>query len=155
MTSPRQVVRRIALVGLILWMPLLVWDGITTAQILRQEGQGFAHREVQTTRLWSVLQDLSPQMFIYSDRPAIIHIYARRPCLPLPTPIDPVQAQPRADYAADLAEMKARIQAGQAVLVLFDLHRSGDPDQLAEVTAGLGEPQEVDFVWVWGIAPPH
>ncbi|MDT8898539.1 phospholipid carrier-dependent glycosyltransferase [Thermanaerothrix sp. 4228-RoL] len=150
LTSPHQVARRIALVGLILWMPLLVWDGITTAQMLRQEGQGFAHRGVQTTRLWSVLQDLPPQMYIYSDRPAIIHIYARRSCLPLPTPIDPVQDQPRADYAPDLAEMKARIQAGQAVLVLFDLHRSGDPDRLAEATAGLGEPQEVDFVWVWG-----
>lgn len=151
----RGAVRRIALVGLIVWMPLLVWDGITTAQTLRQEGQGFAHRVVQTTRLWSWLMNLPPQTYLYSDRPAIIHIYAERPCLPLPTPIDPVQAQPRADYAADLTEMKARIQAGQAVLVLFDLHRSGDPDQLAEVTAGLGAPQVVDFMWVWGINPPH
>lgn len=149
----RGAVRRIALVGLIVWMPLLVWDGITTAQTLRQEGQGFAHRAVQTTRLWSWLTNLPPQTVLYSDRPAIIHIYAKRPCLPLPTPIDPVQAQPRADYAADLAEMKARIQAGQAVLILFDLHRNGDPDQLAEVTAGLGEPQVVDFMWVWGMPP--
>ncbi|MCX8026160.1 MAG: hypothetical protein N3A60_13255, partial [Thermanaerothrix sp.] len=148
LTSSRRMARWIALVGLIIWIPLLVWDGITTAQTLHQEGQGFAHRTVQTTRLWSWLRNLPPQTYLYSDRPAIIHIYAERPCLPLPTPIDPVQAQPRADYAAKLNEMKARIQAGQAVLVLFDLHRSGDPDQLAEITAGLGEPQGVDFMWV-------
>ncbi|WP_299027036.1 phospholipid carrier-dependent glycosyltransferase [uncultured Thermanaerothrix sp.] len=147
---PARGVRLAALVGIGVGLPLLVWDGVVQGQTLRQEGLGLAHREIQTTRLWDLLRQYPAGKYVYSDRPAAIHLYVERPCLPLPTPMNPVQARLRPDYAEDLAEMKTRIRAGQAILVLFDLHRHGDPAYLSEVTAGLGEPRVVDFVWVYG-----
>ncbi len=148
---PGRWLRLIALIGVVVGVPLLVEDGVMRGQALRQEGLGLAHREIQTTHLWDLLRQYPTGKYVYSDRPAAIHLYAERPCLPLPAPVDPVQARFRPDYEADLAEMKARIRAGQAILVLFDLHRSGDAAYLGEITASLGEPQMVDFVWVYGV----
>jgi len=135
----------------------LVIDGVVQVQDLRKEGLGFAHREVRSLPLWAWMKTLPDEVYIYADRPAAVYLFTGRAALPLPAPIDPVKDQARADYAESLAQMKWRIHAGQAVLVLLDLHRQPQADEetwLQDLTAGLGEPFSMGYARLYAAFSP-
>jgi hypothetical protein len=58
----------------------------------------------------------------------------------LPTPVDPVDDRPRGEYEQDVAQMRADLLAGKAVLALFDTSDIEDAlgaENIAQFTDGL------------------
>jgi 4-amino-4-deoxy-L-arabinose transferase-like glycosyltransferase len=114
-------------------------DGMHTVAQLSKDGQGFAYQGWRESKAIQAIQEMPP-VIIYSDNPNGIFFWTGRSSYIVPSPIDAVTTRPRTDYQAELERMHTLIQAGDAVLILFDLQHSTDPaDQLhfSELTRGL------------------
>ncbi len=94
-------------------------EGWQTMEALRQNGLGFAATSWRSSKTIEMIRDLPQDMLIYSNRQTAIYLLSRRSAYVLPTPVDPSTSQPRADYQAELAQMRANIHAGRAVLIYF------------------------------------
>jgi hypothetical protein len=77
---------------------------------------------------------------IYTNTPPAVYLVTGRASRVLPTPLDPVDNRPRGDYEQNVAQMRADLLSGKAVLALFDT--SGIEDafgaaDVAQLTQGL------------------
>lgn len=87
---------------------------------LSQAGQGYASWKWHDSVLMASLRDLPPGTTIYTNTPPAVYLVTGRASRTLPTVIDPVDNLPRGNYQADLAQMRADLLSGRAVLALFD-----------------------------------
>jgi hypothetical protein len=106
-----------------------VKDGYAAVNQLGREGQGFAHRGIRDSGAIKAIR-LMPATIIYSNKPGAIFLLTGKPAYVAPTPIDPVTGQGRSNFTNDLTEMQQRVRDGQAILVLFGLRNSADPDEV-------------------------
>ena len=91
------------------------------------------------------MRDLPP-LILYSNKPTAIYLLTGRSAYITPTPSDAVTGLERENFTADLAEMQQRVLDGQAVVVLFGLRHSADPEETALYdTLSAGLPVLVDF----------
>ncbi|HNT23765.1 MAG TPA: glycosyltransferase family 39 protein [Anaerolineales bacterium] len=133
-----------------------LWDGATAVHDLRLEGRGFAHQGWQESPAIQTVRDLPTTTIIYSDKPGAIFLLTGRAAYVLPTPMDAVTTQARANFAGDLAQMQTRLLGGQAVLVLFDLQNSAEPADVAtydEISAGMPVLANYGNVIIFGSLP--
>ena len=105
-------------------------DGISAVRQLGSEGQGFANSGWQESPAIQAVREL-PQVILYSNKPTAIYLLTGRPAYITPTPTDAVTGLERDNFDADLAEMQQRVLGGEAVVVLFGLRNSADPEETA------------------------
>lgn len=99
-----------------------------TVLVLRESGQGYASWKWRDSMIMSRLEALPADVVVYTNTPPAVYLVAGRASRVIPTRIDPVDNLPRGNYEQDLAEMRAELLSGQAVLALFDT--SGIEDAL-------------------------
>jgi len=128
--SGRMAVLRWALAAFCLSLALFnVKDGYAAMLQLGREGQGFAHRGISGSPSIQAIRLMRPTV-IYSNKPGAIFLLTGKPSYVAPTPMDPVTGQDRSNFSGDLAQMQQRVQDGQAILVLFGLRNSLDPEEV-------------------------
>lgn len=130
-------------------------DGISAMQQLQAQGQGFAHQGWRQSQTIQALRNL-PQVTLYSNKPTAIYLLTGRSAYIIPTPNDSVTGLPRPTYPADRDLIQQRVRQGQALLVLFGLRDSPDPDEVAlfeDLSAGLPVLADYGDGVIFGIAP--
>lgn len=86
---------------------------------LHDDPLGFASARWRNSRLIAAIEALPPDTLLYSNSPTAIYILTDRPAYIMPTPIDPVDNQPRENFKSDLANLRADLLAGKTALVIF------------------------------------
>lgn len=110
-----------ALVALLLaGVTRYAWETGQTALELRADARGFASHAWQEGAVVEYLQGLPVRTFIYTNEPVAVYYLVGRGSYTVPIRFDSVVGKPRDDYQQAMAEMRARLQAGEAVLVLLD-----------------------------------
>jgi 4-amino-4-deoxy-L-arabinose transferase-like glycosyltransferase len=85
------------------------------------DGLGYASWRWRQMTVLAIIKDLPPEVAIYSNSPPAVYLVTGRASRIIPTPVNPVSGQERGDYQQALAEMRAELLAGRAVLALFDV----------------------------------
>lgn len=113
-----------------------VADTSRTVTRLQADPLGFASARWRNSRVIAAINALPPDTLIYSNSPTAIYILTDRPAYIMPTPIDPVDNQPRGNFDEVVIQMRDDLAAGETVLVVFqpDLE---DPALLAQLTQGI------------------
>jgi 4-amino-4-deoxy-L-arabinose transferase-like glycosyltransferase len=103
---------------------------------LQADPLGFASARWRNSRLIAAINALPPDTILYSNSPTAIYILTDRPAYIMPTPIDPVDNQPRGNFDDDVAQMRADLLAGKVVLVVFQPELENHT-ALAQLTDGI------------------
>jgi hypothetical protein len=130
-------------------------DGYAAVNQLGREGQGFAHRGISGSPVIQVIR-LMPPTVIYSNKPGAIFLLTAKSAYVTPTPLDPVTGQTRSDFNEELVQMQQRVRGGQAILVLFGLRNSGDPDEVdlfADLSDDLHVQADYGGIVIFGASP--
>jgi 4-amino-4-deoxy-L-arabinose transferase-like glycosyltransferase len=85
------------------------------------DGLGYASWRWRQMNVLAIIKDLPPDVAIYSNSPPAVYLVTGRASRVIPTRINPVSGQARSGYEQSLAEMRAELLAGRAVLALFDV----------------------------------
>jgi hypothetical protein len=120
-------------------------DGLDKVNQLRVHGQGFSYQVWSESEAVKAIREMPP-ITIYSDKPTGIFFWTGKSSYVVPTPLDAVTTKPRPNYTSDLERMKSLIQEGKAILVLFELQHSLDPNDAVhfdELTSSLS--LQVDY----------
>ena len=103
---------------------------------LQADPLGFASARWRNSKLIAAINALPPDTILYSNSPTAIYILTNRPAYIMPTPIDPVDNQPRVSFADDAAQMRADLLAGKVALVVFQPEMENQT-VLAQLTDGI------------------
>ncbi len=127
---PRFAFLRFALFALALSVFALSLQGMNAAVTqLRKGGQGYASFRWFDSEAMEFLRALPEGTRIYSNQVGPVYLYTGRPGYVLPDLVDAVTGLPRGRYEEGVAELKADVLSGQAVLALF---RFGAADEEAQ-----------------------
>ncbi len=116
-------------------MAVSVGDNLRTVDRLQSDALGYASAHWRNSKTITAVEALPPGTILYSNSPTAIYILTDRSAYIMPTPVDPVDQQPRESFDDDLAQMRDDIKAGKAVLVVFD--SGSNPAYYQMVTQGL------------------
>ena len=94
-------------------------QSITIAQ-WSKSGLGYASFQWYDSQAMAYLRDLPANIKIYTNEPGAVYLYVDRGAVVLPDRYDSATALARDGFEAGVATMQAEINAGKAVLVLFD-----------------------------------
>lgn len=86
---------------------------------LRKGGQGYASFRWFDSEAMEFLRNLPEGTRIHSNQVAAVYLYTGRPGYVLPDLVDAVTGLPRGRYEEGVAELRADVLAGEAVLALF------------------------------------
>jgi 4-amino-4-deoxy-L-arabinose transferase-like glycosyltransferase len=103
---------------------------------LQADPLGFASARWRNSKLIAAINALPPDTILYSNSPTAIYILTNRPAYIMPTPIDPVDNQPRGSFEDDVAQMRADLLAGKVALVVFQPEMENHT-VLAQLTDGI------------------
>jgi 4-amino-4-deoxy-L-arabinose transferase-like glycosyltransferase len=101
---------------------------------LTQAGQGYASWKWHDSEIMASLRNLPAGTAIYTNTPPAVYLVTGRASRSLPSAIDPVDNLPRSDYQRDVAQMRADLLAGKAVLALFDVSSLEDALKMQDST---------------------
>jgi len=90
-------------------------------ELREMDGLGYASWRWRQAEVLAYLRRLPPEIAIYTNSPPAVYHVTGRASRVIPTPVNPVSGLPRSEYDQSLAEMRAELLAGHAVLVLFDV----------------------------------
>jgi len=100
-------------------------------------GLGYASFKWYDSEAMAYLRDLPEDIKIYTNEPGAVYLYVERGAVVLPDRFDSATALAReTDFEKNLTIMQAEIDAGQAVLALFD-HGANIAEDVPTLTAGL------------------
>lgn len=117
---PRFAFLRFALFALALCVFALSLHGMNAAVTqLRKGGQGYASFRWFDSEAMAFLRALPEGTRIYSNQVGPVYLYTGRPGYVLPDLVDAVTGLPRGRYEEGVAELKADVLSGEAVLALF------------------------------------
>jgi len=98
-----------------------VYKQSVTVNEWTKNGLGYASFKWYDSQAMAYLRDLPADIKIYTNEPGAVYLYVRRGTVVLPDRYDSVTGMTRdSDFEKNLAIMQQEIQAGKAVLVLFD-----------------------------------
>ena len=83
-------------------------------------GLGYASFQWYDSQAMAFLRELPEDVKIYTNEPGAVYLYVGRGTYVLPDRFDSATAQVRAGFEEGIATMQQEINAGQAVLALFD-----------------------------------
>ncbi len=103
------------------------------------DGLGYASWRWRQMNVLAIIKDLPPDIAIYSNSPPAVYLVTGRASRVIPSRVNPVSGQARSGYEQSLAEMRAELLAGRAVLALFDVSDIEDAfgDEIALQFDGL------------------
>jgi len=107
-----------------------------TVTRLQTDPLGFASARWRNSKLIAAINALPPDTILYSNSPTAIYILTNRPAYIMPTPIDPVDNQPRGNFDEGVTQIRADLTAGKVVLVVFQ-PESENHDLLEKLTSGI------------------
>ncbi len=107
-----------------------------TVTRLQADPLGFASARWRNSKLIAAVNALPPDTILYSNSPTAIYILTNRPAYIMPTPIDPVDNQPRGNFDEDVTQLRTDLTAGQTVLVIFQPELE-NPALIARLTDGI------------------
>lgn len=120
-----RVFREIRVLVLILSIIILTLSTFSFQQSLTElreiDGLGYASWRWRQMNVLAIIKDLPPDIAIYSNSPPAVYLVTGRASRVIPTRVNPVSGQARSGYEQSLAEMRAELLAGRAVLALFDV----------------------------------
>lgn len=93
----------------------------TLTELRQIDGLGYASWRWRQMNVLAIIKDLPPDVAIYSNSPPAVYLVTGRASRVIPTRVNPVSGQERSGYEQALAEMRAELLAGRAVLALFDV----------------------------------
>ena len=93
----------------------------TLTELRQIDGLGYASWRWRQMNVLAIIKDLPPDVAIYSNSPPAVYLVTGRASRVIPTRVNPVSGQARSGYEQALAEMRAELLAGRAVLALFDV----------------------------------
>jgi len=85
-----------------------------------KSGLGYASFQWYDSQAMAYLRDLPDDIKIYTNEPGAVYLYVERGAVVLPDRFDAATTIVRDDFEAGVKTMQAEINAGEAVLVLFD-----------------------------------
>lgn len=85
------------------------------------DGLGYASWRWRQAEVLTYLRRLPPEIAIYTNSPPAVYHVTGRASRIVPSVFNPVSGLPRADYKESLAQMRADLFAGRAVLALFEV----------------------------------
>jgi hypothetical protein len=111
-------------------------DAAQSVARLQADPLGFASARWRNSKVIAAINALPPDTLLYSNSPTAIYILTDRPAYIMPTPIDPVDNQPRGNFEQDVTDLRADLLAGKTALIIFrpDLE---NPQLLAKLTDGI------------------
>jgi 4-amino-4-deoxy-L-arabinose transferase-like glycosyltransferase len=112
-----------------------------------QEGQGFASWKWYDSKTMQLIRQFPPDMRIYTNQPGAVYLYTDRKTLVLPTPLDPVNDQPRTDYQRNVDNLRRGVLDGKAALVLFkvdDIENLSNIGNYQDLSTGLPLYQKIE-----------
>jgi len=136
----RTVVRIVTALVVIILVGTQVYDGRVAVRDISKDGQGFASLYWQHSKTLQYVQQMPPGTIIYSNRPTGIQLTTDHNAYVTPTPTDSATNLARPDYQSEVDKMKAAIQEGRAVLILFGLANPTSVESIQyynDMTAGL------------------
>ena len=120
-----RVFREIRVLILIFSLLTLAFSTFNFQQSLTElreiDGLGYASWRWRQMNVLAIIKDLPPDVAIYSNSPPAVYLVTGRASRVIPTRVNPVSGQARSGYEQSLAEMRAELLAGRAVLALFDV----------------------------------
>lgn len=117
-----RVFRVLVLILSVLILALSTFNFQQSLTELREiDGLGYASWRWRQAEVLQIIKELPPEMVIYTNSPPAIYHVTGRASRAIPTPVNPVSRQERSGYDQDIAEMRAELLAGRAVLALFDV----------------------------------
>jgi hypothetical protein len=128
--------RMLVVVLALLAASVSVADASRTVTRLQADPLGFASARWRNSRVIAAINALPPDTLLYSNSPTAIYILTDRPAYIMPTPIDPVDNQPRGNFDEGVAQMRADLMAGHTVLVIFQPELE-NAALLAQLTEGI------------------
>ncbi|HET9589294.1 MAG TPA: phospholipid carrier-dependent glycosyltransferase [Anaerolineales bacterium] len=112
--------RPVVIVLTILVLSLSVYKQSITVNNWHKSELGYASFKWYDSKAMAFLRDLPEGIRIYTNEPAAVYLYTGRGALVLPDRIDSTTALARSGFEEGVAYMQSDINAGNAVLVLFD-----------------------------------
>lgn len=128
--------REVVLVLAILVMGMSVYGQAATVSDWARGGQGFASFDWYRSKAIDFLRTLPPNIPIYTDQTGAVYFYTGRGTYSLPNHFDPVSAEARPGFETGVKQMQAEINAGRAVLAIFN-PGAMSPDDVSAMTAGM------------------
>jgi len=110
-------------------------QSVTIAQWSRS-GLGYASFQWYDAEALQYLRDLPADIKIYTNEPGAVYLYVHRGAVVLPDRVDSATTLVREGFDAGVTTMQSEINAGQAVLALFD-HGGNIVQDVPALTEGL------------------
>lgn len=120
----------------ILVLSLSVYKQSITMNNWHRSELGYASFKWYDSKAMEFLRDLPGGIRIYTNEPAAVYLYTGRGALVLPDRIDSATALARSGFEEGVAYMQSDINAGNAVLALFD-EDSSIPEDAPILSEGL------------------
>jgi hypothetical protein len=128
--------RAIVIVLTFLFLGFSVYKQSVTIPQWQKSGLGFASFKWYDSEAMAYLRDLPNDIKIYTNEPGAVYLYVERGAVVLPDRVDSATTLARDDFEVGVTAMQTEINAGQAVLMLFD--RGGNIAQdVPALTDGL------------------
>ncbi len=102
-----------------------------TVQALEKTAQGFASWRWRQSSVMEAIRNLPDDVMVYTNQPAAVYFWTDRPAMILP-PVDMLGTQ---GFQQSVAQLKAEIRSGDAVLVLWNTPADDLPEHQAYVRA--------------------
>jgi 4-amino-4-deoxy-L-arabinose transferase-like glycosyltransferase len=128
--------RTLAIISIAIAISLSAYGFQSTVSELRNSaGLGYGSWKWRDSLVMQSLRNLPEDRIIYTNTPPAVYLVTGRACRTIPTPLDPVDNLPRGEYDQDVAQMRADILSGRAVLALFDLSDMDEASGLGDLEA--------------------
>lgn len=136
-----QVFSRVGFVLAVISLAFTTYQAqITIDELHNSAGLGYGSWKWRQSVIMARLKDLPPGVAIYTNSPPAVYHVTGRASRVLPSPVNPVSGQTREGYEQDLAQLRADLLAGRAVLALFnttDIEDALGGENLADFASGL------------------
>jgi 4-amino-4-deoxy-L-arabinose transferase-like glycosyltransferase len=113
---------------------------VTLPELHDSAGLGYGSWKWRQSIIMARLKDLPAGVAIYTNSPPAVYHVTGRASRVLPSPVNPVSGQVRGSYQQDLAQLRADLLAGRAVLALFnttDIEDALGVENLEDFSSGL------------------
>ncbi len=112
--------RTLVVIATIVILAFSVYKQTITVQNWSKSGLGYASFQWYDLEAMAYLRGLPDDIMIYTNEPAAVYLYVGRGTRVLPYRYDAVTLQERTGFDESVARMQNEINAGSAVLALFD-----------------------------------
>ena len=107
-----------------------------TLEAWSKSGLGYASFQWYDSEAMAYLRDLPDDVAIFTNEPGAVYLFVGRGALVVPTGYDSARAEPVPGFEDGVARMQQEINAGRAVLAIFD-HGENISGEVAALTEGL------------------